>query len=103
MGWMRQAFNPEYDWVFRTKKQAKVMNGGATPEDEPTPSFYWSRCVTLAITTRAELAYAVFVCTCRGKGLGGSSALNFMYWTRPQKEEVDGWCFARPAMSTTCC
>ena len=26
----------------------------------------------------------------RGKGLGGSSALNFLFWTRPQREELDG-------------
>ena len=27
----------------------------------------------------------------RGKVLGGSSALNFMAWTRPNKEDLDAW------------
>lgn len=26
----------------------------------------------------------------RGKGLGGSTCINFLYWTRPQREEIDG-------------
>ena len=43
MGWRRQMFNPEYDWIFRTKPQEKVKNGGATPSPIPDPSFYWSR------------------------------------------------------------
>ena len=25
-----------------------------------------------------------------GKGLGGSSGINFLMWTRPQREEIDG-------------
>ncbi len=25
-----------------------------------------------------------------GKGLGGSSGMNFLFWTRPQREEIDG-------------
>ncbi|OJT09326.1 hypothetical protein TRAPUB_14224, partial [Trametes pubescens] len=25
----------------------------------------------------------------RGKGLGGSSAMNFLMWTRPQREDID--------------
>lgn len=28
--------------------------------------------------------------SCSGKGLGGSSAMNFLMWTRPQREDVDG-------------
>ena len=28
-------------------------------------------------------------CACSGKGLGGSSSINFLFWTRPQKEEID--------------
>ncbi|CDO71815.1 GMC oxidoreductase [Trametes cinnabarina] len=66
-GWMRQAFNPEYDWLFRTKPQSRVQNGITTPDAKPNPSFYWSR----------------------GKGLGGSSNINFLFWTRPSREEVD--------------
>ncbi|RDX42762.1 GMC oxidoreductase [Lentinus brumalis] len=66
-GWMRQAYNPEYDWVFRTKPQARIQNGITTPDGKPDPSFYWSR----------------------GKGLGGSSSINFLFWTRPSREEVD--------------
>lgn len=26
----------------------------------------------------------------RGKGLGGSTLINFLLWTRPQREEIDG-------------
>jgi hypothetical protein len=32
---------------------------------------------------------------CSGKGLGGSSAINFMCWTRPPAKEIDG---ASPAL-----
>ncbi|KAH9944955.1 GMC oxidoreductase [Epithele typhae] len=67
MGWMKQVFNPEYDWVFRTKPQTRTQNNLTTPDGKPDPSFYWSR----------------------GKGLGGSSCMNFLFWTRPQREEVD--------------
>ncbi|KAI0695505.1 GMC oxidoreductase [Cerioporus squamosus] len=66
-GWMRQAYNPEYDWIFRTKPQSRIQNGITTPDAKPDPSFYWSR----------------------GKGLGGSSSINFLFWTRPGREEVD--------------
>ncbi|KAI0027424.1 glucose-methanol-choline oxidoreductase [Vararia minispora EC-137] len=27
----------------------------------------------------------------RGKGLGGSSAINFFAWTRPPREHIDAW------------
>lgn len=27
----------------------------------------------------------------RGKSLGGSSALNFLTWNRPQREDIEGW------------
>ena len=43
MGWMKQVFNPEYDWIFRTKAQPNVKNGLTTPDGKPDPSFYWSR------------------------------------------------------------
>ncbi|TBU27831.1 GMC oxidoreductase [Dichomitus squalens] len=66
-GWMQQVFDPEYDWVFRTTTQEKVVNNITTPSGGPDKSFFWSR----------------------GKGLGGSSALNFLFWTRPQREEID--------------
>ncbi|KAI1783604.1 GMC oxidoreductase, partial [Ganoderma leucocontextum] len=66
-GWMQQVFNPEYDWVFRTTTQEKVINNVTTPSGGPDQSFYWSR----------------------GKGLGGSSSINFLFWTRPQREEID--------------
>ncbi|PIL32222.1 hypothetical protein GSI_05467 [Ganoderma sinense ZZ0214-1] len=66
-GWMQQVFNPEYDWVFRTTTQDKVTNSVTTPSGGPDKSFYWSR----------------------GKGLGGGSSINFLFWTRPQREEID--------------
>ena len=57
MGWMKQVFNPEYDWVFRTKAQANVKNVGTTPDGKPDPSFYWSRYafIIFSYTTRAQL------------------------------------------------
>ncbi|KAI1787199.1 GMC oxidoreductase [Ganoderma leucocontextum] len=80
-GWMRQLFNPEYDWVYRTVPQKNSKNAVTTPDGAPDPSFYWTR----------------------GKGLGGSSGINFLMWTRPQREEIDaiealgneGWNWAR--------
>ncbi|KAI0761853.1 GMC oxidoreductase [Trametes elegans] len=66
-GWMQLLLNPEYDWVFRTTPQQKAVNSVTTPDGNPTPSFYWSR----------------------GKGLGGSTTINFLYWTRPQREEIE--------------
>ncbi|KAM5543788.1 hypothetical protein V8D89_002405 [Ganoderma adspersum] len=80
-GWMRQLFNPEYDYVYRTVPQKNSKNAVTTPTGAPDPSFYWTR----------------------GKGLGGSSAINFLMWTRPQREEIDaiealgneGWGWAK--------
>ncbi|KAH9849915.1 GMC oxidoreductase [Lenzites betulinus] len=66
-GWMEVMLNPEYDWLFRTTPQAGITNSVTTPDGKPTPSFYWSR----------------------GKGLGGSTLINFLLWTRPQREEID--------------
>ncbi|KAI0358345.1 GMC oxidoreductase [Trametes cingulata] len=66
-GWMGAMLNPEYDWLFRTTPQKEAVNSVTTPDGKPTPSFYWSR----------------------GKGLGGSTMINFLLWTRPQREEVE--------------
>ncbi|EIW58409.1 GMC oxidoreductase [Trametes versicolor FP-101664 SS1] len=66
-GWMQVMLNPEYDWLFRTTPQDGIANSVTTPDGKPTHSFYWSR----------------------GKGLGGSTLINFLLWTRPQREEID--------------
>ncbi|KAI0788170.1 GMC oxidoreductase [Fomes fomentarius] len=65
-GWMKQVWDSNYDWAFRTTPQSKVQST-TTPDGKPDPSFHWSR----------------------GKGLGGSSGMNFLFWTRPQREEID--------------
>ena len=49
---------------------------------------------TLAFTGRGTLLLSLAIrlalnCSYSGKGLGGSSSINFLYWTRPQKEEID--------------
>ena len=85
MGWMKQVFDPEYDWVFRTKAQSNVKNGVTTPDGKPDPSFYWSRCGLPVLA----LQFRVLIHVYSGKGLGGSSSINFLFWTRPQKEEID--------------
>ncbi|KAI0369826.1 GMC oxidoreductase [Pilatotrama ljubarskyi] len=66
-GWMELMFKPDNDWVFRTTPQSKAVNNVTTPDGKPTDSFYWSR----------------------GKGLGGSTTINFLLWTRPQREEIE--------------
>lgn len=38
--------------------------------------------------------------SCSGKGLGGSSAMNFLMWTRPQREDVDGKFPYRPTTNS---
>ena len=53
--WMKQAYNPDYDWVFRTKNQSRIQNGITTPTGQPDPSFYWSRFVLSALAL--ALAY----------------------------------------------
>ncbi|KAI1787208.1 GMC oxidoreductase [Ganoderma leucocontextum] len=79
--WMKQIHNPEYDWVYRTVPQKNSSNTISTADGSADSRFYWTR----------------------GKGLGGSSAINLMVWTRPQHEEIDaiealgneGWNWAR--------
>ncbi|KAI0749991.1 GMC oxidoreductase [Daedaleopsis nitida] len=79
-GWPKQVFDDNYDWAFLTAPQSKAMFKMA-PNMKPAKSFYWSR----------------------GKGLGGSSCMNFLYWTRPQREEIEsieklgnpGWTWER--------
>ncbi|KAI0695502.1 GMC oxidoreductase [Cerioporus squamosus] len=66
-GWMKQMFNPEYDWMFRTTPQKHAKNGLTTPDGLQHESFFWTR----------------------GKGLGGSSCTNFLFWIKPQREEVE--------------
>ncbi|RPD54853.1 GMC oxidoreductase [Lentinus tigrinus ALCF2SS1-7] len=66
-GWMQQMFNPEYDWVFRTTPQKHAKNGLTTPDGLQHESFFWTR----------------------GKGLGGSSCTNFLFWIKPQREEIE--------------
>ncbi|KAI0709739.1 GMC oxidoreductase [Earliella scabrosa] len=65
-GWMKQVYDPKYDWSFRTTPQARALST-TTPDGKAEESFYWAR----------------------GKGLGGSSRMNFLYWTRPQREEIE--------------
>ncbi|TFK79184.1 GMC oxidoreductase [Polyporus arcularius HHB13444] len=66
-GWMKQMFNPEYDWVFRTTPQKYAKNGVTTPDGLQHESFFWTR----------------------GKGLGGSSCTNFLFWIKPHREELE--------------
>lgn len=44
---MRQLFNPEYDYVYRTVPQKNSKNAVTTPTGAPDPSFYWTRSVSL--------------------------------------------------------
>ncbi len=40
---MKQMFNPEYDWVFRTTPQKHAKNGVTTPDGLQHESFFWTR------------------------------------------------------------
>ncbi|TFY69098.1 hypothetical protein EVJ58_g605 [Rhodofomes roseus] len=57
MGWLQQAWQPDYDWAFPLAPQSTC----------DTSKFSWNR----------------------GKGLGGSSSMNLLLWTRPQREDID--------------
>ena len=48
--------------------------------------YHWFRLTICLLLAALRLADAC----CRGKGLGGSSGINFMCWTKPPREEIDG-------------
>ena len=44
-GWMKQVYDPKYDWSFRTTPQARALST-TTPDGTAEESFYWARYVT---------------------------------------------------------
>lgn len=76
-GWMRQIGNPDYDWAFSIKDQARAKNAKYLP---------WIRCVRslLQLITRLDMLRH------SGKGLGGSSNINATMYTKPGRKEMDG-------------
>lgn len=69
--------NPEYDWNYKT-----------IPQVDTTPS-YLTR-VDLDRVTKVHANNQV-IAHPRGKQLGGSSAINFLYWTHASQQDINSW------------
>ncbi|KAI0737717.1 GMC oxidoreductase [Daedaleopsis nitida] len=79
MGWFRQYMNPEYDWAFLTAPRSTLMGSPPCGSGRLSTSYLHTYFVQSSIIRTS------------GKGLGGSSAMNFCMWTRPQREDIDAF------------
>lgn len=63
--------------------QVKQKNAGDV-------QYFWFRCVRAEFILSAPTVPHFFALACSGKGLGGSSGINFLDYSRPPMEDVDG-------------
>ena len=89
--WPHMTVSP---WVYCPTSQGGILTCDYTDQAEERKRWRismfpvrFSRC---AIFGRASVEMMFVFSQCSGKGLGGCSALNFLDYTRPPKDEVDG-------------
>uniref|UniRef100_L2FBI9 Aryl-alcohol n=1 Tax=Colletotrichum fructicola (strain Nara gc5) TaxID=1213859 RepID=L2FBI9_COLFN len=63
-----------------------VLAPGLFPAMYGNPEYDWDH-----KTAPQPAANSKVVAHVRGKQLGGSSAMNLMFWTHPSRQDIDGW------------
>ena len=89
--------NPEYDWSFMTVRSLSLvayncLNSGDRCLNHTRRTRHSTgrgECLFHGTIARDSNVISPFLVS-RGKGLGGSSGVNFYLWTRPSEEDVNG-------------
>ena len=87
LGWLKSVDDPEYDYKYLTTPQPGLTG-------EPT---MFPRCVPPSAARQKHGSDGV---DGRGRGLGGTSQINWMIWHLPQRKEMDGTSTHAQSIST---